>query len=70
MKDLRDSNAVGHQMGDGVKLLSRGAASFNIPVHLQVGAFPADACICVYGGLRCISKGKAGGRHYPCVCSF
>lgn len=35
MRELRASNAVGHQLQDGVKLLARGAKSWNIPVHIE-----------------------------------
>ena len=37
MKHLRDSNAVGHQIQDGVKLLAGGAKDFDIPVKIEVG---------------------------------
>eukprot|EP00887_Chlorella_sp_A99_P001061 scaffold14.g1061.t1 len=36
IKELRDSNAVGHQLEWGVKLLARGAEEFDIPVHIEV----------------------------------
>lgn len=45
MKHLRDSNAVGHQIQDGVKLLAGGAKDFDIPVKIEVGR----SCVCVRG---------------------
>lgn len=38
MRELRASNAVGRKIADGVKLLSRGASTFAVPVHLEVSA--------------------------------
>uniref|UniRef100_A0A1D1ZNE3 Large ribosomal subunit protein uL15/eL18 domain-containing protein n=1 Tax=Auxenochlorella protothecoides TaxID=3075 RepID=A0A1D1ZNE3_AUXPR len=43
MRELRASNAVGHQLQDGVKLLARGAKSWNIPVHIEVSQASAIA---------------------------
>lgn len=48
MQELRESNAVGHQLMNGVKLLANGAGSAKLPpVHLQVGgALTATFLIC------------------------
>lgn len=44
MKDLRDSGAVRRRIGDGVKLLGRGAEEFDVPdVHLQVSQVSESA---------------------------
>ena len=65
MKDLRDSGAVGRQLGDGVKLLSRGAADLRAPVHLQARA---DAKTQLRPGGRgeghgtCTARSKAAAR--------
>ena len=65
-QDLRESGCVGRKMGWGVKLLSRGAPRFRVPVHLQV-RLPAclPACLQWRGAAQAVRE--RGGVGICCL---
>nr|GME04147.1 54S ribosomal protein L10, mitochondrial-like [Ipomoea batatas] len=65
MKILKDSGAVGKQIGDGVRLMGRGAENIEWPIHLEVSRVTVRAKAAVEakgGSVRRVHYNKLGLR--------
>ncbi|CAH9106106.1 unnamed protein product [Cuscuta europaea] len=65
MKTLKDSGAVGKQIGDGVRLMGRGAEKIEWPIHFEVSRVTARAKAAVEakgGSVRKVHYNKLGLR--------
>nr|XP_016474145.1 PREDICTED: 50S ribosomal protein L15 isoform X1 [Nicotiana tabacum] len=65
MKTLKDSAAIGKQIGDGVRLMGRGAEHIQWPIHLEVSRVTARAKAAVEaagGTVRRVHYNKLGLR--------
>ncbi|GAB4847713.1 hypothetical protein Ancab_026775 [Ancistrocladus abbreviatus] len=65
MKTLKDAGAIGKQIGDGVRLMGRGAEQIQWPIHLEVSRVTVRAKAAVEaagGSVRKVHYNKLGLR--------